>query len=293
MREVVGVVGLGAMGGAIIRNIAASQRQAFGFDLDPAKVKELGAENIEATTSVAALAESVPVIITSLPSPKAVIAVAKEIAASKAKNLVVIEASTLALDDKFEFQRILAEAGHTAVDCTLSGTGAQAKTGDLAVYASGDEKIVESLRPLFSSFTRQTHYVGVYGNGSKMKYVANLLVAIHNVSAAEAMVLGMKSGLDPKHLVELVKSGVGNSRIFELRAPLMAENRYQPAQSTIAMWQKDLSVISDYINKIGCAAPVFTATMPLYAAAFAHGHLEDDAASVCEVLEIMSGVERK
>jgi L-threonate 2-dehydrogenase len=293
MREVVGVVGLGAMGGAIIRNIAASQRQAFGFDLDAAKIKELGADNIEASTSVAALAESVPVIITSLPSPKAVIAVAKEIAASKAKNLVVIEASTLALDDKFEFQRILAEAGHTAVDCTLSGTGAQAKTGDLAVYASGDEKIVESLRPLFSSFTRQTHYVGVYGNGSKMKYVANLLVAIHNVSAAEAMVLGMKSGLDPKHLVELVKSGVGNSRIFELRAPLMAENCYQPAQSTIAMWQKDLSVISDYINKIGCAAPVFTATMPLYAAAFAHGHLEDDAASVCEVLEIMSGVERK
>ena len=293
MREVVGVVGLGVMGGSIIRNIAASQRQAFGFDLDAGKIKAADADGIETEGSVAALAERVPVIITSLPSPKAVIAVAKEIAASKAKNLIVVEASTLALEDKFEFQRILAEAGHTAVDCTLSGTGEQAKTGDLAVYASGDEKVVESLKPLFSSFTRQASYVGVYGNGSKMKYVANLLVAIHNVSAAEAMVLGMKSGLDPHHLVELVKSGVGNSRIFELRAPLMADNRYQPAQSTIAMWQKDLSVISDYINKIGCAAPVFTATMPLYASAFAHGHLEDDAASVCEVLEMMSGFERK
>lgn len=293
MRDIVGVIGLGAMGGSIVRNIAASQRQALGFDLDAEKIKQANADGIDVEPSVAALAERVPVLITSLPNPKAVIAVAKEIAASKAKNLIVIEASTLALEDKFEFQRILAEAGHTAVDCTLSGTGAQAKVGDLAVYASGDEKIVESLRPLFSSFTRQTHYVGVYGNGSKMKYVANLLVAIHNVSAAEAMVLGMKSGLDPHHLVELVKSGVGNSRIFELRAPLMADNNYQPAQSTIAMWQKDLSVISDYINKIGCAAPIFTATMPLYASAFAHGHLEDDAASVCEILEIMSGIERK
>lgn len=293
MRDIVGVVGLGAMGGSIVRNIAASQRQALGFDLDAEKIKQANADGIDVEPSVAALAERVPVLITSLPSPKAVIAVAKEIAASKAKNLIVIEASTLALEDKFEFQRILAEAGHTAVDCTLSGTGAQAKVGDLAVYASGDEEIVESLRPLFSSFTRQTHYVGVYGNGSKMKYVANLLVAIHNVSAAEAMVLGMKSGLDPHHLVELVKSGVGNSRIFELRAPLMADNNYQPAQSTIAMWQKDLSVISDYINKIGCAAPIFTATMPLYASAFAHGHLDDDAASVCEILEIMSGIERK
>lgn len=293
MRDIVGVIGLGAMGGSIIRNIAASQRQALGFDLDAEKIKQAKADGIDVEPSVAALAERVPVLITSLPSPKAVIAVAKEIAASNAKNLIVIEASTLALEDKFEFQRILAEAGHTAVDCTLSGTGAQAKVGDLAVYASGDQTIVESLRPLFSSFTRQTHYVGVYGNGSKMKYVANLLVAIHNVSAAEAMVLGMKAGLDPHHLVELVKSGVGNSRIFELRAPLMADNNYQPAQSTIAMWQKDLSVISDYINKIGVAAPIFTATMPLYASAFAHGHLDDDAASVCEVLEIMSGIERK
>ena len=293
MREVVGVIGLGAMGGSIIRNVAASQRQTIGFDIDAQTVKEATDDGLEIESSVAALAERVPVVITSLPNPKAVVDVARQIAASKAKNLIVIEASTLALEDKFEFQRILSEAGHTAVDCTLSGTGAQAKVGDLAVYASGEEKVVESLRPMFDSFTRQTHYVGVYGNGSKMKYVANLLVAIHNVSAAEAMVLGMKSGLDPHHIVELVKSGVGNSRIFELRAPLMADNNYQPAQSTIAMWQKDLSVINDYINKIGCAAPVFTATMPLYASAFSHGHLDDDAASVCDVLEIMSGIERK
>ena len=293
MREVVGVIGLGAMGGSIIRNIAASQRQALGFDIDTNKKSELIAEGIDVESSVAALAERVPVLITSLPNPKAVIAVAGEIAASKAKNLIVVEASTLTLEDKFEFQRILAEAGHTAVDCTLSGTGAQAKVGDLAVYASGEEKIVETLRPLFSSFTRQLHYVGVYGNGSKMKYVANLLVAIHNVASAEAMVLGMKSGLDPHHLVELVSSGVGNSRIFELRAPLMADNQYLPAQSTIAMWQKDLSVISAYVNKIGVAAPVFNATMPVYAAASAQGHLEDDAASVCATLELMSGMERK
>ena len=292
MTETVGVVGLGVMGGAIIRNIATSQRKVSGFDIDERRVKEATADGIDVEGSIAALAERVSVVITSLPSPKAVIAVAKEIASSKGKGLTVIEASTLALEDKFEFQRILAEAGHTALDCTLSGTGAQAKTGDLAVYASGDQVLVETLRPLFSSFTRQLHYVGAYGNGSKMKYVANLLVAIHNVSAAEAMVLGMKSGLDPHHLVELVASGAGTSRMFEMRAPLMADNKYQPAQSSIAMWQKDLSVINDYVNKIGCAAPLFATAMPLYAAAFANGHLEDDAASICRILEMMSGVKR-
>jgi 3-hydroxyisobutyrate dehydrogenase-like beta-hydroxyacid dehydrogenase len=293
MREVVGIIGLGAMGGAIIRNVAASQRQAVGFDIDPEKIRQATDDGIDIEPSVAAVAERVPVVLTSLPNPKAVIAVAEEIAASDAKSLVVIEASTLSLKDKFAFRDILAEAGHTAVDCTLSGTSAQANVGDLAVYASGDESIVERLKPLFSSFTRQTHYVGPYGNGSKMKYVANLLVAIHNVSTAEAMVLGMKAGLDPHQIVELATSGAGNSRMFEMRGPLMADNNYQPAQSSIAMWQKDLSVIGDYIAEIGCAAPLFSATLPLYASAFAHGHLDDDAASVCEILEIMSGIERK
>jgi putative dehydrogenase len=293
MREVVGIVGLGAMGGAIIRNVSASQRQTVGFDIDPAKIKQATDDGIDVEKSVAALAERVPVILTSLPKPEAVIAVAKEIAASNAKNLVVIEASTLALKDKYAFQEILAEAGHTAVDCTLSGTGAQAIVGDLAVYASGDEAVVEQLRPLFESFTRQTHYVGPYGNGSKMKYVANLLVAIHNVSTAEAMVLGMKSGLDPHQLVELATSGAGNSRMFEMRGPMIADNNYYPAQSSITMWEKDLSVIGDYIAEIGCAAPLFSATLPLYASASAHGLQEADGVSVCKILEMMSGIERK
>jgi putative dehydrogenase len=112
-----------------------------------------------------------------------------------------------------------ARAGSIALDCTLSGTGAQAKTGDLAVYAGGDEKVIEQLRPMFAAFTRQLHYVGEYGNGTKTKYVANLLVAIHNVSTAEAMVLGIKAGLDPHRLVELISSGAGNSRMFEMRPP--------------------------------------------------------------------------
>jgi len=292
MTDVIGIIGLGVMGGAIARNIAASQRKTLGFDIDKQRIEEATADGVDIEPSVTALAERVSIVITSLPSPKAVVEVAEEIAASQAKNLIVVEASTLALEDKFRFQRILAEAGHTAVDCTLSGTGAQAKVGDLAAYASGDEKIVEALRPLFSSFTRQTHYVGAFGDGSKMKYVANLLVAIHNVSAAEAMVLGMKLGLDPHRLVDLVTSGAGNSRMFEMRAPLMADDNYQPAQSSIAMWQKDLSVINDQLNKIGCAAPLFAAAMPLYAAAFANGHLEDDAASICRILEAMSGVKR-
>ena len=112
------------------------------------------------------------------------------------------------------------------LDCPLSGTGSQARTKDLVVYASGDAQAIKSLMPVFADFSRQAHDLGAFGNGMKMKFVANLLVAIHNVASAEAMVLGMKAGLDPAQIFKLIQAGAGNSRVFELRAPMMVEDRY-------------------------------------------------------------------
>ena len=145
-------------------------------------------------------------------------------------------------------QRILAEAGHTALDCPISGTGAQAKVKDIVVYASGDAAAIARLEPAFLGFARKVYDLGAYGNGSKMKFVANHLVAIHNVAAAEAMVLGMKAGLDPHRVVEVVGSGAGTSRVFELRAPMMAEGTYLPATMRSTTWVKDLDVIGDFAS---------------------------------------------
>ena len=86
---------------------------------------------------------------------------------------------------------------------------------------------------MFAGFSRATHDLGAFGNGSKMKYVANLLVAIHNVASAEAMVLGMKAGLDPQTIFEMIAVGAGNSRVFELRAPMMVKNDYDDATMKI------------------------------------------------------------
>ena len=103
---------------------------------------------------------------------------------------------------------------------------------------------------MFAGFTRAVHDLGAFGNGSRMKYVANLLVAIHNVASAEAMVLGIKAGLPPQLIFDLVKTGAGNSRIFELRAPMMVKNDYGDATMKIAVWQKDMDVIGGYARKI-------------------------------------------
>ncbi len=165
-------------------------------------------------------------IITSLPKPEALAATAAAIAKAGLPRRVIVEASTFTIEDKAKAQAVLHKAGHLLLDCPMSGTGAQAKVKDLVVYASGGSAEIKRLRPMFAGFTAAACYdVGEFGNGSRMKYVANLLVAIHNVASAEAMVLGMKAGLPPQLIFDLIKTGAGNSRIFELRAPMMVKDR--------------------------------------------------------------------
>ncbi len=114
---------------------------------------------------------------------------------------------------------------------------------------------------MFAGFTRAVHDVGAFGNGSRMKYVANLLVAIHNVASAEAMVLGIKAGLPPQLIFDLIKTGAGNSRIFELRAPMMVKDDYASnVTMKISVWQKDMDVIGGYARKIGVPTPMFDAS---------------------------------
>ena len=190
MSKTIGVVGLGIMGGAFAKNLVAAGWRVIGCDLEPARCAEARAAGIEIADGAAAVAEAASDIITSLPTAQAVLETARAIAGAKGRGRTVIETSTLALADKTEVQRILAQAGHAALDCPISGTGSQAKVKDIVVYASGDAAAIARLEPAFLGFARKVYNLGAYGNGSKMKFVANHLVAIHNVAAAEAMVLG-------------------------------------------------------------------------------------------------------
>jgi putative dehydrogenase len=289
----VGIVGLGIMGGAFAKNLAAAGWDVHGYDIDQARCRTMTKLGVNIAKNVAALAAKVPTIITSLPSPKALDLTVKAIAKAKLPRRVVVEASTFTIADKEKAERILRKAGHTMLDTPVSGTGAQAQNADLVFYASGDTKSIAKLMPLFADFGRKAFDLGAYGNGSKMKYVANHLVAINNVASAEAMVLGMMAGLDPKMIFETVSKGAGNSRIFELRAPMMVDDRYDTPTMKMSVWQKDMQVIGDYARQIGCPTPMFSATLPIYTAAMKSGHAEEDTAAVCAVLEAKAGFKRK
>lgn len=289
----VGIIGLGIMGGAFARNLIADGWVVAGVDPDPARRKEMTKAGVAVSDSVKELIAEVPIVITSLPSPNALHAVVQEIAAAKAKPLIVVEASTFTLDDKLAAEKVLRKAGHTMLDCPVSGTGAQAAVKDLVVYASGDEKAIRKAMPVFAGFSRKTENLGAFGNGSKMKYVANLLVAIHNVAAAEAMVLGMKAGLEPEQIFKFANGGAGQSRMFEVRGPMMVKDDYTEATMKNYVWQKDMAVIGEFAARLGVPTPLFSATLPVYASAMSVGYAEQDTGAVCGVLERMAGVKRR
>jgi L-threonate 2-dehydrogenase len=288
----VGVVGLGIMGGAFAQSLVTAGWRVIGYDIDPARRRAMARAGVEIAPDVKTLAAAAPTIITSLPKPEALDATVKDIIDARLRPLVVVEASTFTIEDKIRAERALRKAGHVMLDCPISGTGSQAKTKDLVVYASGDSKAIRKLRPLFAGFARGAHDLGEFGNGSRMKYVANLLVAINNVAAAEAMVLGLKAGLDPQTVLEMVTTGAGNSRVFELRAPMMVKDRYDDPTMKISVWQKDMAVIGEFAKQIGVPTPMFDATVPVYDQAMKSGHAEHDTAAVCAVLEKMAGVKR-
>jgi 3-hydroxyisobutyrate dehydrogenase-like beta-hydroxyacid dehydrogenase len=291
-KGVVGVIGLGIMGGSFATNLVAAGWRVVGYDIAPDRRRAMARAGVEIAADAADVARKAKTVITSLPSQKALAATVDTIVKAKVPRRVIVEASTFTLEDKSRAEAALRKAGHVMLDCPMSGTGAQAKVRDLVVYASGGSAEIKKLKPVFAGFTRAVHDVGVFGNGSRMKYVANLLVAIHNVASAEAMVLGMKSGLPPQLIFDLIKTGAGNSRVFELRAPMMVKNNYGEATMKMSVWQKDMDVIGGFAREIGVPTPMFDASSTIYTKARRSGHDDHDTAAVCAVLEKMAGVKR-
>lgn len=282
-KHTVGIIGLGIMGGAFAKNLVQSGWKVAGFDVAEARCAELAKAGVQIAASAGEVARRSDVVMTSLPSIKALDAVAAELAAVSEKR-VVLEMGTFPLADKLRFEKTVSAAGHSVLDCPVSGTGAQAENRDLVLYPSGDPAVIARLKDVFAGFTRGWYDVGAFGNGSRMKFIANHLVAIHNVASAEAMLLAERAGLDLKVVVECIGDGAGASRMFQMRAPLMASGSYVPATMKLLNWMKDMDAIGGFARDVDSPTPLFDATRPIYEAAIAEGRLDEDTAAVFPVM---------
>jgi L-threonate 2-dehydrogenase len=187
----------------------------------------------------------------------------------------------------------LAAQGKILLDCPVSGTGAQAANKDLVVFASGDEAAFERCREVLAGMSRAQKYVGAFGNGSRMKFIANHLVTIHNLASAEAFVLGEMAGLDPALVFDVIVDSAGSSRMFQIRGPMMVRGQYDEPTATMTTHLKDLDIIGKFAADLHCPTPLFTAAAQFYHAGVAQGRGGQDTGAVCAVLEKLAGIERK
>jgi 3-hydroxyisobutyrate dehydrogenase-like beta-hydroxyacid dehydrogenase len=292
-QQSVGMIGLGIMGSAMSFNLGRAGFRVVGYDVVPKRRAEHARAGGVAAASPRAVARRAGILITSLPSAEALAQVAEELAGSAPRGSIVMETSTLPIGAKTAARDVLAGRGVILLDCPLSGTGAQARVKDLLIYASGDRAAYRRTVPVLQGFTSANFYVGPFGNGSRMKFVANLLVAIHNVAAAEAMVLGMKAGLDPAQVLKVVAGGAGGSRMFQVRGPMMVKGDYSEVTMKNEVWQKDMTIIADFARELDCPTPLFAASAPIYNAAMAMGLGKKDTGAVCAVLERLAGNPRR
>ena len=292
-KQSVGMIGLGIMGSAMSYNLGRAGVRVVGYDVAPRARAAHKRSGGVAARSVRDVATRTDTVITSLPSARALADVTAELAKSAKRGTVVIETSTLPIAAKEAARETLAKRGVVLLDCPLSGTGAQARAKDLLIYVSGERAAYRKIAPVLPGFTSAAYYVGPFGAGSKMKFVANLLVAVHNVAAAEAMVLGMKAGLDPAMILKVVAGGAGGSRMFQVRGPMMVKGNYAEATMKNEVWQKDMTIIGDFARSLDCPTPLFAASAPIYNAAMAMGMGKEDTGAVCAVLEKMAGNPRR
>jgi 3-hydroxyisobutyrate dehydrogenase-like beta-hydroxyacid dehydrogenase len=202
-----------------------------------------------------------------------------------ARARIVIEMSTLPLADKERARRQLAKAGIVALDCPVSGTAVRLKERTWTIFASGDKRAFARARPVLRVLADHIPHVGAYGNGMRMKLVANHLVAILNVASAEAIGFGRRMGLKPREVLEIFgPSPVVGTGVLRLRGGLMVKRRYKPPTMKISVWQKDMRIIGDMARAVRAATPLFNACGPVFDAALAAGYGDADTASVYEVL---------
>lgn len=289
-----GIVGLGAVGLTAARHILAGGWPVVGYRRGPSdEFQALGGER---AGSVREVAERADVLLLALPSA----AVLEEVVLGDGGVLdgqtragVVVDLGTSALELKARLQQALADRGIGMLDCPTGGPPPPGVPGRLTIaLPSGDPADYERCAELLDTFTTKLSYVGPFGAGTAMKFVCNVLVAEHTVATAEAVALGLRAGLDPQLLVEVVGQSPGTSWIWENRAGLMASGSYLPARGTVDMLRKDLAAIADFAEAHGCRLPFLEASAERFEEAADRGLGDHDVAVVFSLLDDEPGSER-
>ncbi len=295
MSKKIGYIGLGVLGSAMVPNLIDSGFDVIGYDVRPEILEELAKLGMQIAASPKDAAERADVVVTCLPSIDVMMEVyGGEAGIDKANKpgQIVIETSTFPVDEKEKTKALMDAAGKRMLDCPVSGNRILAVKKQLTAFGSGDEAAYNEVEDVIQGFASRYFYVGAFGSGMKMKFCANILNLVHNSVAAEVMVLGMKSGLDPEMIHSVISGSGSSSSMFETRGAMMAHNNYDHEGMNFSVPIKDSRFISDHAHKMQVPTPIYHVALQSYYAAIAQGHHDEDAAAVCAAMERAANFER-
>jgi len=284
--HVIGMIGIGQLGLPIAINLMRAGYRVIGFRrTDRDAFASAGGVAVESPAEVARQAD---VTLLCLPGPDvqhAVLTGPDGLLAALTPGKIVIDLGTYTREFKCEQARRLSELGVRTLEAEVSGSPPMVAQRQAALYVGGDEALFEECRPVLDAITAHHFHLGQIGSAVGMKLIANTLVAIHTLAAAEAMNLGMRAGFNPHRVAEVIRQGAGNSAMFTLRAPFMAARTFTPAPGPFVTLHKYLLMGAQMAEDLGCATPLFSAAAPYFVRAVEGGMGDEDIAAVIKLLE--------
>ena len=287
----VGLIGLGAIGLPLAVNLIGKGFEVHGYRRSP--MHEFHSVGGHPAASPKAIAEACDVILTALPTYEDVREVLEGpngALRSGRKGLVIIELSTLAMKEKEALRAAADGAGCIMLDSPLSGVPKMVKDRAAIIFASGDKAAYDRFKEVFDGMSDKAFYLGPFGVGTKMKFAANTLVGIHILATAEAMALGIKAGLDSELMVKVLSPSGGTSLQFQVRAPLMAQRKYDPVLAPHTLLIKDLIKIAQFADELGCPAPLTHLARDYFQRACDSEWRDKDVASIFEIVAQEAGL---
>jgi len=273
-------------------NLAKQGFPLVVHDVDPAKTEPLrarGATVAESPERVAAAADRTISMVETTAQAEAVIVGERSIIKSARAGHIVISMSTI---DPIVAKRLadqLGARGIAMLDAPVSGGTERAQSGELSVICGGAPETFEACRDLFKAMGTKIFHVGGLGQGLAMKLVNNMLVQVNMVAVAEALVLGVKAGLDPQKIYEVVRVSTGTSSAFERGAARMLARDFSPA-GTVDISFKDQELETAFAKQLGAPLLLANVSQQVYQMARAAGLGKQDGTAIIQVLEKLAGV---
>lgn len=281
----VGVIGLGKMGMPIARNLMERGFDVIGYRRHTAP--EFVAAGGIMASSPAEVAAQADILLSILPDGQAVddvVGSASGTLSTLNPGTVHIEMSTIDVEQKRLIRDRVREHGGDLLDCPISGSPGMVAPRLATTFVSGEQASIDHVRSVLDAISGRWVYSGDFGSGTHLKYITNMLVAIHTVAAAEALVLARRSGLNLELVQRSIDDSIGASAIWKQRGPLMQQRAWTPAPGPIDTLHAILEQIEAHASSVGLDTPMFTSAKTVFDKSVADGWGQLDIAAVHDQL---------